>query len=131
MSNDERRNATRQRSFLRGRIYYNNQRNSVDCLIRDISPTGARLSFSDTVTIPDVVDLYIPQKEQTLRAHVHRRHGQEIGVAFATAAAAASERNAAPENLEDRVQRLEAEITALKRVLKRLKADLGPEADVA
>ena len=63
-------------------IQFNNRRNVVDCLIRDISPYGARLIFSDAVTTPDVLDLYIPQKEQTLRVHVIWRHGQEAGVAF-------------------------------------------------
>ena len=67
-------------------IHFNNRRNVVDCLIRDISPYGARLIFSDAVTTPDVLDLYIPQKEQTLRIHVIWRHGQEVGVAFAQAA---------------------------------------------
>ena len=65
----ERRRITRNKSFLRGMIYFNNRRNVVDCLIRDISPYGARLIFSDAVTAPDVLDLYIPQKEQTLRIH--------------------------------------------------------------
>src|SRR6185295_12394626 len=78
----ERRRTARQKSFLRGLIYFNNRRNVVDCLVRDISPYGARLIFSDAVSTPDTLDLYIPQKEQTLRAHVHWRHGQEVGVAF-------------------------------------------------
>src|SRR5260370_42181050 len=82
----ERRRIARQKSFLRGMIYFNNRRNVVDCLIRDISPYGARLIFSDAVTTPDHLDLYIPQKEQTLRSHVIWRHGQEVGVAFAQAA---------------------------------------------
>ena len=67
-------------------IYFYNRRSVVDCLIRDISPYGARLIFSDAVATPDVLDLYIPQKEQTLRIHVIWRHGQEVGVAFAQAA---------------------------------------------
>ena len=82
----ERRRTARQKSFLRGMIYFNNRRNAVDCLIRDISPYGARLIFSDAVTTPDVLELYIPQKEQTLRVHAIWRHGQELGVAFAQAA---------------------------------------------
>jgi hypothetical protein len=53
----ERRKATRQKSFLRGCIYFNNRRSAIDCLIRDISASGARLIFSDTVTVPDIVDL--------------------------------------------------------------------------
>ena len=50
----ERRSVSRQKSFLQGRIFFNNRRTSVDCLIRDISPYGARLIFSDAVTTPDV-----------------------------------------------------------------------------
>src|SRR3954469_15514553 len=81
----ERRRITRQKRFLRGMIQFNNRRNVVDCLIRDISSYGARLIYSDTVTTPDVLDLYIPQKEQTLRVNVIWRHGREAGVAFAQA----------------------------------------------
>ena len=131
----ERRRIVRQKSFLRGMIHFNNNRNVVDCLIRDISTYGARLIFSDAVTTPDVFDLHIPQKEQTLRIHVIWRHGKEVGVAFAQAtqvdpAAEAGEpgSNAA---LAERVARLEMEIAGLKRILKKMKTDAGPEFDVA
>jgi hypothetical protein len=128
---NERRRAARQKSFLRGRILFNNRRTAVDCLIRDISATGARLIFSDAVSIPDLVDIYIPQKEQTLRAHVHWRHGQEVGVAFPAAAAEPTEHGDASNDLATRVQRLEAEIATLKRMLKRLKADVESDVDAA
>src|SRR5262245_4377325 len=85
----ERRASARQKSFLRGCIYFNNRRSTLDCLIRDISESGARLIFSDAVSIPDIVDLHIPQKDQTLRAHVQWRHGDEVGVAFGNAQRAA------------------------------------------
>jgi hypothetical protein len=125
----ERRRIARQKSFLRGMIYFNNRRNAVDCLIRDISPYGARLIFSDAVTTPDVLDLYIPQKEQTLRIHVIWRHGQEVGVAFAQAAQ--MEPMAESGDLTERVARLEMEIAGLKRILKKMKTEAGPEFDVA
>jgi hypothetical protein len=126
----ERRIATRQKSFLRGRIYFNNRRSAVDCLIRDISDTGARLIFSSTIAIPDVADLYIPQKEQTLPVHVQWRRGDEVGVAF-------SETGRAPEpsapvesgDLGERVQKLEAEIAALRRIVRRLQSAM-PSGDV-
>jgi hypothetical protein len=129
---EERRRVARQKSFLSGRLYFNNHRNAVDCLIRDISPYGARLIFSDAVTTPDVVDLYIPHKEQTVRAHVQWRNGQEVGVAFAqpiTAHAPAAQ--ADPADLAERVTRLEAEIAALKRLLRQLKTDANREFDAA
>ena len=125
----ERRRVTRQKSFLRGMIYFNNRRNAVDCLIRDISPYGARLIFSDSVSTPDVFELYIPQKEQTLRIHVIWRHGQEVGVAFAQATQL--DPIAETGDLTERVARLEMEIAGLKRILKKIKTDAGPDHDVA
>jgi hypothetical protein len=126
----ERRRITRQKSFLRGSIHFNNRRSVVDCLVRDISPYGARLIFSDAVTTPDVLELYIPQKEQTLRVNVIWRHGQEAGVAFAQAAQ--MEPGEQPSSdLAERVARLEIEILGLKRMMKKMKTDAGPEFDVA
>jgi PilZ domain-containing protein len=124
----ERRQSTRQKSFLRGCIYFNNRRSSTDCLIRDISPTGARLIFSDTVTIPDLVDLYIPQKEQTLRARVQWRHGDEVGIAFGALATGRAKRD---EELMERVEKLETEVASLRKMLKRLKAEVAGDADEA
>jgi len=83
---NERRRSIRQRSFLRGCVYFNNGRNSVDCLIRDISYEGARIIFSDPVNIPDVVQLNIPDKKRTVPASVQWRHGNKIGLAFLQAA---------------------------------------------
>jgi hypothetical protein len=125
----ERRRVVRQKSFLRGMIYFNNRRNVVDCLIRDISPYGARLIFSDAVTTPDQLDVYIPQKEQTLRGQVIWRHGQEVGVAFAQAAQV--DQVAETGDLAERVTRLEMEIAGLKRILKKIKTDAGSEFDAA
>ncbi len=127
----ERRRAARQKSFLRGSIQFNNGRNSTDCLIRDITVHGARLVCSDTIPTPDVIDVYIPQKEQTFRAHVIWRHAQDMGVAFAQAASA-HQTDAPTDGLDlaARVDRLEAELAMMKKLLRRLRADAGDQ-DVA
>src|ERR1700685_1607251 len=78
----ERRVAPRQKSFLRGCIYFNNRRSVLDCLVRDLTEDGARIIFSHAVNVPDIVELYIPQKEQTLRAHVKWRRGDDVGLDF-------------------------------------------------
>jgi hypothetical protein len=128
----ERRRAVRQKSFLRGNIQFNNGRSTADCLIRDISLYGARLTFSDTITTPDVIDIYIPQKDHTYRCHVVWRHGPELGVEFTQAAGASPvEHNPDPGDMIGRIERLEAEIAAMRKMLKRLKADAGPDVDVA
>jgi hypothetical protein len=117
----ERRRHTRKKSFLRGCLYFNNRRSAADCLVRDISEAGARLIFSGAVTVPDFVDLYIPQKEETLRAHVEWRRGDEMGVTFADEL---REGRASEQDLARRVEKLEAEIAALRKMLKRLKSEL-------
>jgi hypothetical protein len=122
---NERRNASRQKSFLRGSIQFNNRRTVIDCLVRDISASGARLIFSDSVTVPDVVELYIPQREQTLRAHVQWRRGEELGVAFAKSGRAPAPPKQADSDLAERVEKLEAEIASLKKMVKRLKAEIA------
>ena len=132
---DDRRTASRQRSFLRGRMFFNNRTSSIDCLIRDISATGAKLVCSDGVAIPDVVDLFLPHKDQWLRSHVQWRSGGEIGVHFesATAAAAAATAAGTPGSgdLAHRVEQLEAEVAALKRVIRRLKIDIDSDSSLA
>ena len=126
----ERRRHTRHKSFLRGYIYYNNRRSAVDCLVRDVSEAGARLIFSSAVTVPDYVDLYIPQREQMLRAHVQWRKGEEMGVTLVDVelrdGGLASE-----QDLVKRVEKLEAEIAALRKLLKRLKAEVWPGTEDA
>ena len=126
----ERRHSTRQKSFLRGCVHFNKRRSAVDCLIRDISDQGARIVFSDAVSVPDVVELYIPQKEQTLEAHVQWRHGDEIGLAFGDAGRAPADQ--VHSVLAERVAHLETELATLKRMVKRLKAEIdGGDSDAA
>jgi hypothetical protein len=116
----QRRRTARQKSFLRGCIYFNNRRSSVECLIRDISHLGARILISGSVNIPDVVDLYIPQKEQTLQARVEWRQEDEIGLSFVRASSAAGERSP-PQELTQRMAQLESEIASLRGVITRAK----------
>ncbi len=50
--------------------------------VRDISYEGARIILSGFTDIPDVVELYIPEKKKVMPASVRWRHGNQIGVAF-------------------------------------------------
>ena len=117
----ERRVAPRQKSFLRGCIYFNNRRSVMDCLVRDLTEDGARIIFSHAVNVPDIVELYIPQKEQTLRARVKWRRGDDVGLDFTEAEAAASSPDT---ELGKRVAQLEAEVVALKRMVRQIRREL-------
>jgi len=125
----QRRRVARQKSFLRGCIYFNSRRASVDFLIRDISSQGARILISSSVNIPDTVELYIPQKAQTLRARVEWRHNEDIGLVFTEADLGLKIRPQANE-LTQRVAQLEDEINSLRRMFKRMKSE-AEDSDVA
>jgi hypothetical protein len=113
----ERRKNVRQKSFLQGRIYYNNRRSSLDCLVRDISEQGARLRFSEAVTIPDALELYIPNRNETRRARIQWRLNDEVGVEFCDEHVAAP---ASQGDLEARVHRLENDVATLQRKVREL-----------
>ncbi len=126
----ERRISRRTKSFLRGFVYVSRKRGALACLIRDLSEKGARIIFSDQVTLPDVVELYIAQRDQTLRARVHWRKNDEIGLAFIEAERPAEAQPSAAEVVQ-RVAMLEAEIASLRALLKRLKSDKAGAGDEA
>jgi hypothetical protein len=114
----ERRGSRRHKSFLRGFVCVSRQRGALACLIRDFSEKGARILFSETIALPEVVELYIPQKDRTLRARVQWRRHDEIGLAFIE-----TERAPAAAEVTQRVAMLEAEIASLRGLLRRLKRE--------
>jgi PilZ domain len=117
--------AIRQRTFLKGTVYYDNRRASIECVIRDLSNTGARLTFDHPAAVPDRIELFIPHKQQTLHAYVRRREPNEIGVAFEVERSLAP-RRASDAELQQRVETLESEIKALKRLVAKLTAKVLP-----
>jgi hypothetical protein len=116
----EKRSAPRTRAFLKGKAIFNNRQSTLDCLVRDISATGARLEVSNAVLLPDAFDLYVAQKDATLRARITWRRDGEIGVEFEQPHAPA----APPPDLSSRVQLLEAEVGLQRMLLAQLRADL-------
>lgn len=115
----EHRRATRQKSFLQGRIYFNNRRASIDCIIRDISATGAKLTFSSAVETPATVELYIPNRDETRPARVAWRRGDEAGLEFVSPSVPVPD-----SELSTRIQKLEEEISEVRSALAELRAEL-------
>ena len=122
----EHRREARQRVFLKGRITFNNGASSLDCLVRDLSVTGARLAMSETTTLPEAFDLYIPQKDKTYRAVLRWRRQDGVGVAFPEETTRAAESSAPADPpaadpsvtmLLRRIGELEAENATLRRLL--------------
>ncbi len=131
----DKRKSTRQRSFLRGFVRLGDQNYSMSCIIRDVSETGAKLRFKSPTSFTGYVELHIPEKQKVIQASVVWVDHCEVGVSFrvpvtifepvATVAAATDA------ELTDRVARLEAEITALKQMLRRMDNRGDGKAEVA
>ena len=87
--------------------------------------TGRLYAEADAVAIPDVVELYLPAKEEMHQIRVQWRKGDEMGIDFirpeesAEAGAVAT-----PTDLSGRVLKLESECAALKRTLGDLRAEI-------
>ena len=121
----ERRSGSRQKSFLQGRIFFNNRRATVDCLIRDFSEIGARLNFDRMISLPDVVELFIPVKDETRRAKIIWRNADEVGVSFNFDEGSPSLVPGIPQaDWGARIQKLEHDVAALQRKLNELQKSM-------
>src|SRR6516165_4504012 len=113
---EERRSVSRQKSFLQGRILFNNRRTTVDCLIRDFSEIGAGLNFDRIISLPDVVELFIPVKDETRRAKIIWRNADEVGVSFNFDEGSPSLVPGIPQaDWGARIHKLEHDVAALQR----------------
>jgi hypothetical protein len=78
------RKSVRSRAMMSGKVVFNGRHSVVDCTVRNLSGSGAKLVFSAHVRIPDEFDLELPQKGRTHRARVMWWAGESCGVLFLT-----------------------------------------------
>ncbi len=121
----EARRGERVRSFLRARIIFNNKNSSIDCTIKNISPTGAKIEVCNAFAIPAEFDLQIPAKNRTVRAKMMWRDAEALGVEFQDQDARGSDTETAIEGLERDNRRLSARIAALTKRLQDLGQDVS------
>lgn len=78
----DQRSSKRQRTLLDGRIVFNNRFSLIECRVRDLSDTGARIMFEHPVTIPPEFELEVPSRELSAWARVMWSRGREHGIRF-------------------------------------------------
>jgi PilZ domain-containing protein len=79
---DDKRGGPRQRVLKSGKIVFAGGSFSVDCTIRNMSASGARLQVPTSVAIPDRFTLVDVQARIQREATVAWRNGDVIGVRF-------------------------------------------------
>lgn len=115
--------APRIRTMLGGRIEYDNGRMAIDCVIRNLSSGGAKVTVDASIPLPPEFDLSIPQKGRQERARLVWRNREEIGVAFAEATQTPAP-TVGPGSQAERIQTLEQENAKLRKTVNLLKARL-------
>jgi hypothetical protein len=75
--------------------------------------------------MPEVVELYVPPKDEWYRVKIQWRHGDEVGVSFIldNAASPPLAPSASPADLAERVARLEADVATLQRMVRELRTE--------
>jgi hypothetical protein len=121
----EARRAERIRSFLRARIIFNNHQSTIDCVIKNISKTGAKIELDNAMSIPDAFELEVPQKGRTFQARLSWRDRNSIGVAFAEGQVAPTD------SARQKLEHLEQENRRLRRDLAQLTSRLEELGQVA
>ena len=82
----EHRRSPRSRTILQGRVVFNNRFSLIECIVRDLSDTGARITFSHPVSLPSELELEIPKKGLATPAKVMWSNGIHHGLMFLEAA---------------------------------------------
>ena len=115
----EHRHSVRQKSLLRGIVYFDNNPFAAECLVRDVSEAGARIQFAEPPALTtDTIELQIPAKAQKHRCRIVWHTHCEMGLAFADVVLAHDD---AP--MADRMTRLEAELQSLKQIVRTLQRE--------
>lgn len=128
------RAAEQLRSFLRAQIVFNNRMSTIDCIIKNISTTGAKIALNETLTVPTEFDVYIPQKGRGHHARLVWRDKDAIGIEFTDMQTQATEAPATTSEVEMRLHELEIQNAELKARVRRLSKrleDLGQDPNLA
>ncbi len=81
-SDEEEPRAIRQRCLLQGRLAFNLRSSTLDCTVRNISKSGARLVFTNPTVLPQEFDLHIEAHGVTHKARLVWSTGAAAGVRF-------------------------------------------------
>lgn len=78
----DRRNEHRGRTYLGGKVAFNNRWSTIDCLVRNMSESGAKLEFAHPVFLPNEFELVIQQRGNSRRARVVWKQATAMGISF-------------------------------------------------
>jgi PilZ domain len=78
----ERRSGPRKRVFKGAKIILNDGRSVIDCVLRNLSETGVRITVDNAAAIPPVFDLLIEGESQPRHCRRSWLSDRSLGVLF-------------------------------------------------
>lgn len=78
----DRRSGERRRVLKGARLAFNKGFGAFECVVRNLSESGARLSFGETSAVPSQFDLQISGEDVFRKATVRWRTMTALGVSF-------------------------------------------------
>lgn len=78
----ERRVAQRVRTLKRAKVLFNNRFSTFDCIVRNISATGALLTIDEAAHLPKTFDIVIGEEGPERPAKLVYRRGMLAGIRF-------------------------------------------------
>ena len=127
MNSSERRAEPRIPALLWGKVIFKDV--ARDCVIHDLSQSGARLRLTAFAALPDKFDLFILEKRRTFRAIVQWRAGDQAGVVFEQTSGMDHDETTA--SLVERVQALETVVRDLAAMVMAMREASEAEAQSA
>jgi len=115
----DRRKSARDKVLLGGVAEISEIGSTMDCVVRNLSESGACVEFNAPANLPDEMSLTIKRKGRSYFAKMIWRHANRIGLAFRTMAT-----DAPVDDLDVRLRRSEKKKRELER---RISALLGED----
>jgi hypothetical protein len=78
----ERRQHPRNRVYYGGMIAFNARNSTLDCVVRNFSPRGAKIEFENSAIVPDRVDFEVVRRGLSCMARLVWRDHNNAGLVF-------------------------------------------------
>jgi PilZ domain-containing protein len=78
----ERRQHPRNRVYYGGMVAFNARNSTLDCLVRNFSPRGAKIEFENSAILPDRIDFEVERRGLSCLARLVWRDQNTAGLMF-------------------------------------------------
>lgn len=111
----DRRQGTRDKVLFGGVAAVNERGSTLNCVVRNISDTGACVEFDSAAKLPEQINLTVARKGRSFLARLIWRHANKVGLAFRIMTS-----DTPVSDLDERLRRSEIKKRQLQRRIREL-----------